>query len=71
MPVKVFIRERRMERHMTQVELAKMLVKENGCPVSQSELSKYEKGKTAISLDIVLQISQILEFPVEKLVNRE
>lgn len=69
--IKVFIRERRMERHLTQKQLAEKLVNKLGKPLNQGELSKYEKGKGPIPLDIILQIAAVLGCRVEDLVSRE
>jgi len=68
--LKVFIRERRMEKHMTQKQLAEKLVNKVGKPLNQGELSRYEKGKVDITLDLILQIAEILECKVEDLASR-
>jgi DNA-binding XRE family transcriptional regulator len=69
--MRVFIRERRMEKHMTQKQLAEALVNSKGNPMDQSELSRIEKGKTIPSVEIALQISEILKCQVEDLYSRQ
>lgn len=69
--LKIFIRERRMERHITQNELAAKLVNAAGQKLTQSQISKYEKGKVAIPLGIILQIAEILKCKSEDLICNE
>lgn len=68
--MRVYIRERRMERHLTQGQLAERLVNNKGKPLNQSDLSKYERGETPPPLDIILQIAEILNCKMEDLVSR-
>lgn len=69
--MKVYIRERRMERHMTQKALANQLLNKAGKNIDQSELSKYEKGKIPIPVNVLLQIAFELDYPVEQLIELE
>jgi transcriptional regulator with XRE-family HTH domain len=69
--IKVFIRERRMERHMTQKQLAEKLKNSAGKPLSQSDLSRYEKGKPLPPLDILYQIAVVLKYKLDDLVPVE
>ncbi len=67
--LKIFIRERRLERHMTQKQLAKQIINREGRPLDQGPLSRYENGKPLIPLDLALQIARILNCKIENLVE--
>jgi len=69
--LKIVIRERRMERYMTQKDLAARLISKVGTPLHQAELSRYENGKVEPPLDIILQIAEVLNCKVEELVSRQ
>ena len=57
--MKCCLRERRMERHLTQKELAEL----SGIP--QPRLSRYENNRETPSLEIALKIARALNCPVE------
>lgn len=67
--LKIFIRERRLERHMTQKQLADKLINCDGHPLDQGPLSRYENGKPVIPLNLALQIAKILNCKIENLVE--
>ena len=69
--MKVFIRERRMERHMTQIQLAEKLYTKDGKPIPQSYLSRLEKGKDLPSLELAFQIAEVLNCKIEDIYSRE
>jgi transcriptional regulator with XRE-family HTH domain len=48
------IRERRMEKHMTQTELANIV------GIDQTQLSRYEKGKNYPGVEILLKLEEVL-----------
>ncbi|MFH1175890.1 MAG: helix-turn-helix transcriptional regulator [Acidobacteriota bacterium] len=49
------IRQRRLEHHLTQTELARQI------GIQQSDLSRMEKGEYRVSLDVLFRILQVLE----------
>jgi transcriptional regulator with XRE-family HTH domain len=55
------IRERRMEKHLSQGELAKLL------NIKQTQLSRYERGISAPSLDILFNLEEILNCSLKDL----
>jgi transcriptional regulator with XRE-family HTH domain len=55
MNLKPMIRERRMEKHMTQVELAHKL------HIDQTQISRYEKGKNYPGLEILMKLELELD----------
>lgn len=69
--MKVFIRERRMEKHLTQVQLAAKLRTKDGKPLPQSYLSSLEKGKDMPSLELAFQLADVLKCKIEDLYSRE
>jgi transcriptional regulator with XRE-family HTH domain len=69
--MRVFIRERRMERHMTQRQLCERMADSEGKPFSQTLMSKYERNKIPAPLEIILWIADILQYKVEDLASRE
>lgn len=67
--IKIFIRELRRARHMTQKQLAEQIINREGKPLDQGPLSRYEKGKPIIPLDLALQIAKVLNCKIENLVE--
>jgi transcriptional regulator with XRE-family HTH domain len=49
------LRHHRLERHLTQTELARQI------GIQQSDLSRMEKGKYRVSLDALFRILQVFE----------
>jgi transcriptional regulator with XRE-family HTH domain len=49
------IREHRLERHLTQTQLARQI------GIQQSDLSRMEKGEYRVSLDVLFRILQTFE----------
>jgi transcriptional regulator with XRE-family HTH domain len=63
--MKPMIRERRMEKHMTQTELA------NRLGIKQQQLSRYEKGVSKPSLEVLFSLENILECRLNDLYVKE
>ncbi|SKA82348.1 DNA-binding transcriptional regulator, XRE-family HTH domain [Caloramator quimbayensis] len=58
------IKQIRKELKLSQYELAKLIKSLN-----QSQLSKIENGKRELKADELIQISKVLNIPVEKLIS--
>jgi transcriptional regulator with XRE-family HTH domain len=52
------IRQHRLDRHLTQTELARQI------GIQQSDLSRMEKGEYRVSLDVLFRILQMFEMPL-------
>ena len=65
MKLKPMIRERRMEKHLTQKEFAALL------GTHQNIVSKWERGKSYPSLPFLLKIEQILDCTLQDLFEEE
>ncbi len=61
MELKPMIRERRMEKHMTQTELALKL------GVDQTQLSRYETGKNYPGPEVLIKMEEILDCKLKDL----
>lgn len=55
------IRERRMEKHLTQTELAEIV------GIDQTQLSRYEKGKNFPGLEVLIKFEEVLECTLKDL----
>lgn len=69
--MRVFVRDRRMEQHLTQRQLAAKLQTKDGKPLRPSYLCEIEKGQEVPSLDLALQIATVLNCKIEDLFSRE
>jgi transcriptional regulator with XRE-family HTH domain len=65
MELKPMIRDRRMEEHMKQCEFADKL------GISQTQLSRYERGAAYPSLEILYQMEQLLDCSLKDLYSSD
>ncbi len=59
------IRERRMEAHMTQTELAEK------AELDQTQLSRYENGKNLPGLEVLMKLEEVLNCTLKDLYKKE
>ena len=65
MKIKPRIRELRMEKHMTQIELSAKL------GIDQTQLSRYEKGRNLPGLETLMKMEEVFDCRLNELYEYE
>ena len=63
--MKCYLRERRMERYLTQTELAEL------SGIGRSHLSRIEKGRVVPTLELAFRLAKTLDCTIEDIFSPE